>query len=491
MAGMSSEQLAQRAQDAGLLDPQQLQSLWNYLGSRSATTDAFQQALLRRELLTNYQIERLIAGYRTGFFYGDYKVLYLVGTGTFARVYRAAHRKTDQLAAVKVLRRRFSEDKEQCDCFYREGKLGSSLQHPNIVPIYEVSSKGTTHYFAMEFIEGRSLREFIKVRKKVEPAETTRLMIDIASGLNYAFQRGISHRDLKMSNVLVSSRGQAKLVDFGLASAEGSLSDEAISKLSNPRTIDYAGLERSSGVRRDDARSDIFFAGCIYYHMLTGKAPLMETRDRMQRLSKSRFQNIPPILEVDPSIPLCVTRVVNKAIDFDPERRYQTPTEMVADLSTAMARLRKEESSKASGGKGDGQPVGEGIDESGRPRTVMIVEGDVKMQNLLRNSLKRKGYRVLVMSSPERAANRFSDDPSVAEAVLFSTAVLSESALEAFNQFGTDSRTCDIPAVLLLNELHARWKSKAETSEHRVVVLMPLKLRKLRQLLADLIAMKS
>ncbi len=109
----------------------------------------------------------------------------------------------------------------------------------------------------------------------------------------------------------------------------------------------------------------------------------------------------------------------------------------------------------------------------------------------MRDSLKRKGYRVLVMSSPERAVNRFSDDPNVAEVVLFSTAVLSESALEAFNQFGTDSRTCDIPAVLLLNELHARLESKAQTSAHRVVVSMPLKLRQLRQLLADLIAKKS
>ena len=491
MAGMSSEQLAQRAQDAGLLDEQQLQTVWNELGSRSATADDFQQTLLRRELLTNYQIERLLAGFRTGFFYGDFKVLYLVGTGTFARVYRASHRKTNQLAAVKVLRRRFSEDKEQCDCFFREGTLGSSLKHPNVVPIFEVASKGTTHYFAMEFVEGRSLREFVKVRKTIEPAEATRLMIDIASGLNYAFQLGISHRDLKMSNVLVSSRGQAKLVDFGLASADDYLSDEALAKLPNPRTIDYAGLERASGVRKDDARSDIFFTGCIYYHMLTGKAPLVETRDRVQRLRKSRFQDITPILEVDPSIPLCVTRVVNKAIEFDPEHRYQTPAEMVADLTTALARLSQDGASEDAGVAGDRRKTGEGVDTTGRPRTVMIVEADVKMQNVFRDTLKRKGYRVLVMSDPERAMNRFSDDPNVAEVVLFSTAALSRSALLAFNQFGQDERTKDVPAVLLLNEGHAEWKPEAQTAKHRVVASMPIKLRRLRQLLANLIAMKT
>jgi len=490
MSEMSSEQLAQRAQDAGLLDDQQLHAVWNELGSHSATTDAFQQTLLRRELLTNYQLDRLLAGYRTGFFYGDYKILYLVGKGTFARVYRAAHRKTNKLAAVKVLRRQYSDNKEDCDCFLREGTLGSTLKHPNVVPIYEVASKGTSHYFAMEFVEGRSLREFVKIRGSVEPAEATRLMLDVASGLNYAFQRGIAHRDMKMSNVLVSSRGQAKLVDFGLASAEEYLSDDALAKLPNPRTIDYAGLERASGVRKDDARSDIFFAGCIYYHMLTGKAPMFETRDRVQRLHAARFKNIKPILEIDPSIPLFVARIVNKAIEFEPDRRYQTPTEMVVDLTKAMARLKKESSGQA-GASGDNRKVGEGVDENGQPRTLMIVEADAKMQNLLRDSLKRKGYRVLVMSDPERAANRFYDDPNVAEVVLFSTMALNRAALDAFNQFGADSRTENIPAVLLLDEAHPDWKSAAETAEHRAILAMPLKLRRLRQILANLIAQKA
>ena len=98
-------------------------------------------------------------------------------------------------------------------------------------------------------------------------------MVDIAAGLSYAFERGICHRDLKMSNVLVSSVGQAMLLDFGLAAAEN---DDAANS-PNPRTIDYAGLERATGVRKDDQRSDIYFLGCIFYHMLTGKPPIVET----------------------------------------------------------------------------------------------------------------------------------------------------------------------------------------------------------------------
>lgn len=249
MVELSAEQFAQRAFDLNLLDERQLQEIWGQAGSRQLSGEEFQQLLLRRELLTNYQTERLIRGDRTGFFYGQYKVLYLIGTGTFARVYRACHKTTGQIVAVKVLRRRYAEDAEQAERFYREGQMGATLKHPNIVPIMEVVSQRDNHYIVMKFIEGRNLREFIKIRKKFDPAESTRLVADIAAGLNYAYERGICHRDLKMSNVLVSSHGQAMLLDFGLAAADNRAGEDAANS-PNPRTIDYAGLERATGVAR-------------------------------------------------------------------------------------------------------------------------------------------------------------------------------------------------------------------------------------------------
>jgi len=484
MAVLPDEQLAQRAQDVGLLDERQLQAAWSELSSRSGTSGDLEQWLLRRELLTNFQIERLQAGHRTGYFYGDYKVLYVVGAGTFARVYRAAHRETNKLVALKVLRRKFSSDKEQTDCFCREGELGASLKHPNIVPIYEVYSKDTTHYIVMEFVEGRNLREFLKIRKRFDPLDATKLALDMASGLDYAYGRGVAHRDLKASNVLVSSRGRAKLVDFGLAGTYQHLSDEALVDLPNPRTIDYAGLERATGVRRDDARSDIFFLGCLYYHMLSGIAPLVETRDRTQRLSKSRFQDIGQILDVAPDIPLATAMIVNRAIEFNPDRRYQTPAEMVVDLRNAVRRLGDQRSSD--GAQSENEAGGEGFREDGQPRSIMIVEADVTMQNALRDGLKRKGYRVLVTNDPDRAITRFDDDPGVAELVVFSTVALGEMALGGFNRFASNHGTKNVPAVLLLDEMHSEWSSRAETCDHRAVACMPLKLRELRAVLRKL-----
>ncbi|GAG25245.1 unnamed protein product, partial [marine sediment metagenome] len=254
------------------------------------------------------------------------------GAGTFARVYRAVHRETGQVVAVKVLRKRYSSKAPDYEPFVREGELGMTLRHPNIVPIYEVYSRDDTHFLVMEFVEGRNMREFVKIRKKLEPVEATRLMMDVAGGLRYAHERGLTHRDLRASNVLVSSRGRAKVVDFGLAAGDEEGKQDAGSE-SNPRTIDYAALERATGMRRDDARSDVYFMGCIFYYMLTGEPPLPEIKDRTRRLAKSRFTQVTPIQEFDPTLSSAVALVVNRAMDLDPEKRYQTPAAMLDDLA--------------------------------------------------------------------------------------------------------------------------------------------------------------
>jgi serine/threonine-protein kinase len=488
MVELSAEQFAQRAFDLNLLDERQLQEVWGQIGSRQLSGDEFQQLLLRRELLTNYQAERLLRGDRTGYFYGNYKVLYLIGTGTFARVYRACHKDNGQIVAVKVLRRRFAEDAEQAERFYREGQMGASLKHPNIVPIMEAVSRGDMHYIVMKFIEGRNLREFIKIRKKFEAVEATRLVTDIAAGLSYAFERGICHRDLKMSNVLVSSHGQAMLLDFGLA--DNRAGDDANS--ANPRTIDYAGLERATGVRKDDPRSDIYFLGCIYYHMLTGKPPIFETKDRIQRLSKSRFEDVTPIHELDPALPKSITAIVNCAMELNVNMRYQSPGEMHGDLRSALAKFNAGEADSPAA---DIETVAAKPTASAPPqspqRTLMFVESNIELQDIMRGRLKNNGYRVLVTADPERALSRFTETSAAADCVIFSTGELGQPALEAFNRFAEAAHTRDIPAVLLLGEQHAAWKSQAKLNNKRAVLSMPIKLRQVREVLAKLVPLTA
>src|SRR5690349_14877125 len=391
----TAEQLAQRALDVGVVDDAQLQAAWNEAGSTGAPLDVFQQVLLRRGLLTQYQLEKLMkAESRTGFFYGDYKVLYFVGAGTFARVFRAIHRTTGKMVAVKVLRTSLSNPKgthpksgkslkPYIDLFRREGEFGIKLKHPNIVEIDEVYSHGLTHYIVMDFVEGRNLREFYRAQRKFSYLEAAHIVEGVMAGLNYALQQhGVTHRDLKMSNVLLSSDGEPKLVDFGLAGVEGA-AEEAIEGIRR-RTVLYAGLERATGCRMDDHRSDIFFAGTIFYQMLTGRPALPETRDR-QQAGKAFYADIKPILDVDPKVPMSLSLIVNKALEIDPEKRYQTPSDMLVELKLAIKRLKEGKDKPA----GKELSSSEGLDEQGQPRKLMLIESDVKMQDMLRDLFKK------------------------------------------------------------------------------------------------------
>ena len=475
MVDLSPEQLAQRASDLNLVDRRQLESVWSELGT-NVTMSEMQRVLLGRGILTNYQFDRLARGEKAGFFYGEYKVLYLVGTGSFARVYRAAHRDTGQVVALKVLRSRYSESPVQTEQFLREGRMGAELRHPNIVPIYDVFSHKRLHFLVMEFVEGQNLRDFVQVRKKLSVKDAVSITTDITAGLAYAAERGITHRDMKLSNALIASSGRAQIVDFGLAAA--TVADDAEEDLTNPRTIDYAGLEKATGVRKDDPRSDIFFNGTMFYQMLCGESPI-PFGDRMARMNNSRFSNIKPIKEVDPSIPGVIAKVVSRAIKLDPEKRYQTQKEMLVDLKTIGQLIKS--------GKLDKADV-DLVENAGPPKTVMIVESSQEMQDVFRAKFKKDGYRVLVMRSPSLAMRRFDGEPGVADVVIFSCIGLGREGLEAFNQFAKTSATTRVSAILLLDKNQGEWSSVAELADHRVALTMPVKMRQLRDAIETLAA---
>src|SRR5262249_24963992 len=214
-----------------------------------------------------------------------------ISSGSFGRVYRADDPRTGRVVAVKVLRRRWSEDRARIDMFIREGKVGLTLKHPNIVEVLAINQDMVSgqYYIIMEFVEGGNLREILQIRKTLSVVEALRILEDAASGLAYAYSRGITHRDVKLTNLLISSTGEAKLVDFGLAQMFAAIGRE---EEQVDRTVDYAGLEKATGVKSGDVRSDLFFLGCVFYEMLVGRAPLEMTKDRNARMRPQRFQDV-------------------------------------------------------------------------------------------------------------------------------------------------------------------------------------------------------
>jgi eukaryotic-like serine/threonine-protein kinase len=493
MADIKAQDLSDRIIDLGLLDAREMDSIWAQIGSRDVSADDLSHQLLSKQLLTNFQLDKVVKGDREGYFYGKYRVMYISGAGTFARVYRSVHTVDQRVVALKVLRRRYRNEPEQVELFLREARMGLRLKHPNIVRIYEVSDDIRAPFMVMEFVEGQTLREFLKLRKKLDVSTALSLITDIVNGLDHARKRGITHRDMKLSNVLITATGQAKLVDFGLATISEE-NDKLLTAAPNARSIDYVALERGTNVRKNDHRSDIYFAGCIFYHMLTGVAPMLETRDRLHRMNISRFQAIKPIGQVNAEVPLGIQAIVGKAMALKPTDRYQEPEEMLLELKRARIVLDKGEELKDSS-EAQGQPSTTGEREvealEGFGKTVLFVESNLEMQNVFREQVKKRGYRVLIVSDPVRAIQRIEDDIHLADCAVFSTQDLGVAAVDAFNQLAQTNSTQDLPAILLIDRRWSKLVESAQLAPHRILMEMPLQVKRLCQKLKELIAARA
>jgi CheY-like chemotaxis protein len=224
----------------------------------------------------------------------------------------------------------------------------------------------------------------------------------------------------------------------------------------------------------------------MFYQMLTGVPPLAETRDRLHRLSNSRYQDVKPVSEIDPDLPRRIVMIVHKAMELNPEKRYQTQTEMLTDLRVTRKRLKE-------GDLADGEDLENGNVAAplGPTKSVMIVESNPNMQDVFRRRLKKEGYRVLVMRNPSLAALRFEQEPNVADCVVFSCLDLGSQGVEAFNHFGRMAATKHIPAILLLDKKQQSWKDQADQTGQRVVLTMPVKMKQLREILRHMLQAAS
>jgi len=493
---LDADKLAQRIHDAGLMKARDIEAVLSQAGGRGqADIELFVTLLLRGEHLTNWQLTRLVEGHRKGYFYNSWKILYLIGVGTFARVYRSCHVETGDIKAIKVLRSRHSSNDEMREHFLREGSMVMKLRHPNIVPISEVDEYGGRIYMVMDFVEGQNLRDYVKAHKKLSVTRTLGIVKDIAAGLAYAAEHRINHRDMKLSNVLLSSRGQAKLVDFGLATVAGDSGELT----GGPRSIDYAGLERITGVRRDDKRSDIFFLGCMLYHMITGVPAMLETRERMKRLSADRYKDIEPVTNHEPDLPHRVVVLLNRMMNLDPEKRIQTPQDCFKEIEHVLAAVERGDAEKydenMSRQQAEEFAAMMSAREEGKDKTVMVIDSNQKVQNSLREKLKGIGYRVLITSDPQRGLDRFRDlDPAEgtpADCVIFGCGGLGGQAILAFQEFVTSDRIARTPAILVVTgNLEEHVEPELKEDPNNVILSMPLKFKYVKRALRKLLKLK-
>lgn len=255
-----------------------------------------------------------------------------LGQGAFGAVFRAVQQQSNQVVALKTVRPQLVQNEKDIARFFREAKAGAALVHPNIIRIYDAGESRGCYYIAMEYVEGRECGKLIEQYGRIGIGYSLRVGIQIANALQHAFEQSIVHRDIKPENILVTSQGQAKLVDFGLAK---NFQQAGVSGLTAPGegmgTLAYMPPEQLDNALMADQRSDIYSLGATIYHMISGNRPFNEKTTRkfiMKILNKMPT----PLSELNPSVPQHLEEILEKAMAKDPTDRYQEPQEFETEL---------------------------------------------------------------------------------------------------------------------------------------------------------------
>ena len=262
---------------------------------------------------------------------GRYAILSELGRGAMGVVYKATDTALERTVAVKTVNMALErEGAEKYEArFYQEARAAGSLNHPNIVTVYDVGKEGNVVYMAMEFIEGAELRSLLGAGRALPVSQAVSIAAQVAEGLAYAHEHGVVHRDIKPANIMVLAEGPVKITDFGIARMRAS-NDELTQSgmmLGSPK---YMSPEQVIG-KRADHRSDIFSLGVILYEMLAGAAPF--SGENVTALMYQIVNFAPPVPSaVNPAVPELLNFIVAKLLAKPLEERYQTAQELASDL---------------------------------------------------------------------------------------------------------------------------------------------------------------
>jgi serine/threonine protein kinase len=257
-----------------------------------------------------------------------YQVLKELGRGGMGIVFQAHDKQLNEAVAIKILSPLLSNDAEAVERLRREVSAARRITHINVIRIHDISETKGLQYVSMEFFNGRSLKDYIRSRGVLPQQEALDISLQIADGLEAAHRQGVIHRDLKSQNVLINASNQVKIIDFGLAHTTHLQGMTATGLIMG--TPEYMAPEQVAG-RKVDERADIYSLGVILYELFTGRVPFTGDSAIAVGFRQMKEQPAPP-RQWNPDLPEAIERVILKALEKEPLRRYSEVTELKADL---------------------------------------------------------------------------------------------------------------------------------------------------------------
>jgi len=258
-----------------------------------------------------------------------YEILEIIGTGGMANVYKALCHKLNRYDAIKIMREDMISNRESRKRFHAEAHAVAMLSHPNIVSVYDVGHSDDLEYIVMELVDGINLKSYMNSFGSLAYTDVLDFSIQICKALNHAHSRGIIHRDIKPQNIMLLKDGMVKVADFGIAALQNDIDMPANQAVGS---VHYIAPEQARGGAAD-GRSDIYSLGIVMYEMLTGKLPYTGSSDVEVAVMHMNTDAVPP-RELAPEIPQELERITLKAMCTDIDSRYQSASEMLADLET-------------------------------------------------------------------------------------------------------------------------------------------------------------
>jgi serine/threonine-protein kinase len=263
---------------------------------------------------------------------GGHRILRRLGEGATGTVYLAYHDGKDLQVALKVFNDTLVSTQQYLDRFYREGRLGAALDHPNLVRLHSIGQDQATsrHYMVLEYVDGPSARALLDTYGKLSIGDALHIILGIARALEYAHSRNVVHRDIKPDNILTTGAGVAKLADLSLARRTDELSHLTAARMGFG-TTHYMPYEQAINARRADGRSDIYALGATLYHLITGTVPF-PGENHLEVVEKKRLGFFTPAGKLRKDVPELVDRILARMLARTPKERYQTASELIIDL---------------------------------------------------------------------------------------------------------------------------------------------------------------